>query len=79
LSQAVESRVLEMAADVFGVEASELSTATAPDDLEEWDSFAQLNLLVALEDEYVIRFEPDEFGQMSSLGAVAELVVAKLP
>ena len=78
MSDEIHLRVLEMSADVFGLTADELSVESTPDDVEAWDSFAQLNLLVALEDEYAIRFDPDEIGQMSSLGAVAELVVAKL-
>jgi acyl carrier protein len=78
MSDAVETRVIEIAADVFGVAPSALEMTSTPDDLEEWDSFAQLNLLVALEDEYGIRFEPDDLGQLGSLGAIATIVTTTI-
>jgi acyl carrier protein len=78
MSDAVAKRVFEMAADIFGVDPGDVGPSTTPDDIEEWDSFAQLNLIVAIEDEYGVEFDPTELGEVLSLGAIAEVVAARV-
>lgn len=77
MSEAVAVRVTEMAADIFGVDPEALSASTTPNDVEEWDSFAQLNLVVAIEDEFGFAFDPSELSELS-LGAIAGLVATKV-
>jgi len=71
-------RVREIAADLFGVGVDDIAADTTPADIEAWDSLAQLNLMVALEDEFSIRLTPDDIEQMGSVSAIASLVAAKL-
>ena len=75
----VTERVIELAAEIFGVPTDGLDRHTTADDVESWDSVAQLNLLVALEDEYSIQFTSDDADQARSLGAVADLVTERSP
>jgi acyl carrier protein len=71
-------RVAEIAADVFGEDAGAVGADTTPDDLESWDSLAQLNLVVALEDEFGIELLPKDIDAMVSIEAIAALVRSRI-
>ena len=72
------SEVCGIAADVFAVDAQTLGAASSPEQVEAWDSVQHLNLVLALEGKYGIRFEPEEMEGMKNLGAIASLVRTKL-
>jgi len=74
MTEAVTDRVIELAAEVFEVEPSELERTSTSDDIESWDSFAQLNLMVAIEDEYGIELDPERIGDLADLGALIDWV-----
>src|SRR4051794_34518384 len=78
MSTEVSTRVLELAADIFGETPGELSELTSSDDLESWDSLAQLNLVMAIEDEFSIAIDPDDLGDLRTLGEIVALVRAQL-
>lgn len=44
------------------------------DDLEQWDSLAQMNLVIALEDEFGVSIPDEEVGTMVSLPLVMSLL-----
>jgi acyl carrier protein len=44
------------------------------DDLESWDSLAQMNLVIALEEEFEITIPDDEVGTMLSLPLIMSLL-----
>lgn len=69
-------RIRELAAGVFGVESSSLSLRSTADDVESWDSFAQLNLLVAIEDDFEIELDPEQMQDLQDLGALVDAVAA---
>jgi acyl carrier protein len=74
----VGRRVIEIAADVLGEPPGSISNDTTPADIEAWDSLAQLNLVVALEDEFAIQLAPEDMDLMVSVGAIAALVSSRL-
>ncbi len=78
MSDETVDRVREIAADVFGLSVDEIGADTAQADIEAWDSLAQLNLMLALEDEFSIRLTPNDIEKMGTVSAIAQLVAAKL-
>lgn len=60
--------------DVFDDAALQLAPATGPADVEGWDSVAQVKLLLAIEDEFQIRFDTDEASGMKTAGQFAQAV-----
>jgi acyl carrier protein len=74
----VGRRVIEIAADLLGEPTSSIGNDTTPADIETWDSLAQLNLVVALEDEFAIQLAPEDMDLMVSIGAIAALVSSRL-
>ena len=78
LSQELFERVRNMCADVFQVPPAQLRPESSPVNLEAWDSVQHLNLVLALEQEFGVPFDPEDMDQMKSVGAIAALVGRKL-
>jgi acyl carrier protein len=70
-------RVRGIAADVLQVNQGVLSAESSPQSVESWDSVQHLNLVLALEEQFGVQFEPDEMDGMKSIGAIAGLLTAK--
>lgn len=46
-------------------------------DIEAWDSFAQINLMIAIEQEFGIEFESDEIGELTSAKSILDAVTCR--
>lgn len=69
----VASTVLEIAAQVFRVSADSLSLRTRPADVDGWDSFTQLNLVLSIEDHFQRRIPA---ARVSALRQLDDFVTA---
>lgn len=78
MSETTFERVRRVAADVLGVAAERVQERSAPEDFENWDSILQLNLVLALEQEFDVQFEPEEMERMTNVGRMAALLDEKL-
>lgn len=72
------NQVQAVAADVFQVPTVQIDPSTSPETLESWDSVQHLNLVLALEQQFGVQFEPSEMEMMTNIGAVTELLQSKL-
>ena len=70
-------QVRTAAADVLRVPPQKITEASTPACIESWDSVEHLNLILALEMQFGIEFEPEEIEQMKSIGQIALLVESK--
>lgn len=62
--------------DVFDDDTLEIGEATTADDIDDWDSLAQISLIAAIENEFGIRFDMKSALQMKSAGEIAEKIAA---
>ena len=69
--------VARVLADVFGVEPARIRPESSPDTIEAWDSVQHLNAIIALEQEFDVRFTPEEIEDAVTAQAVAEIVGRK--
>lgn len=72
LSQ-MSSEVREIFADVLEVPAEEVRPEMGVDSTPNWDSFRHLQLILALENEFGVQFDP---GEIPSLHTVAQVLAA---
>jgi acyl carrier protein len=70
-------QVRTAAADVLQVAPEKITESTTPEHIESWDSVQHLNLILALESQFGLEFEPEEIEQMKSIGKIASLVESK--
>ena len=75
----MENRINELFATVLGVPVDQIGDTTTPDDIEGWDSFRQLMLISAFEEELDISIEPEEIvGMYKNYKAFKDVVLNKL-
>jgi len=70
-------RVRGIAADVLQLDPASVTPDSSPQSVETWDSVQHLNLVLALEEQFGVQFEPEEMDSMKNIGAIADLVRRK--
>lgn len=55
----------------------ELTRATTANDVEGWDSLSHIQILVALEREFGVRFTAAEIADLKDLGSLCDVLAAK--
>ena len=71
----MDSRLENVFKTALGIDA--VSAELSQTNCEAWDSVNHLNLVLALEAEFGITFEPEEIAAMQSLAVVEKLLAAK--
>ena len=72
--EAIFEELTEIFRDIFDDEEIELTDETTADDIEDWDSLEQINLLVAIEKKFSIKFKLDEVSHLANVGNMVDLV-----
>ncbi len=66
--------VLEIFRDIFDDEELEITRETTADDIEDWDSLEQINLLTAMEKKFSIKFKLEDVRGLKNVGDVLDLI-----
>ena len=61
---------------VFDDDELVITAETTADDIEDWDSLEQINLLVAFEKLFGIKFSASDVRKLNNVGEMADLVVS---
>lgn len=69
--------VARVLADVLGVEPARIHPDSSPDTIEAWDSVQHLNVIIALEQEFDLRFTPEEIEDAVGVQAIVDLIGRK--
>lgn len=64
----LHDRLEEIFQDVFDDEKLCITDATSAADIEDWDSIANINLMVAIEQGFGVRFRGNELGEFRNVG-----------
>lgn len=73
----VYRELTELFRDVFADDAITLRPEMVADDIEAWDSFTHLSLIVAIEGKFGIKFDTAEMEGVSSVGDLASTIARK--
>ena len=63
--------------DNFDDDGINLTDSTSSADIEDWDSLEQINLVVAIQDAFGIKFNIDEVNAMKNVGEMAGAILEK--
>lgn len=63
--------------EVFDDETITVNDSTCADDIEDWDSFEHINLLVAVEHEFAIKFNIKEAKNFKNVGEMVDVILGK--
>lgn len=64
----------EIFRDIFDDDELIISDATTADDIDEWDSLEQINLLVAIEKQFNIKIGLADVSGLENVGAMVDLI-----
>lgn len=51
---------------------------TSSEDIEKWDSLEQINLVVAIQSEFKIKFNIEEINAMENVGEMVDFIIKRL-
>ena len=72
------NQVRGIAADLFQMAPAGITAESSPESIDAWDSVQHLNLVLALEQQFDVQFEPDEMDRMKTVGQIAAMLGQKL-
>ncbi len=64
--------------DFFDDEEIILSDNTTSNDIDDWDSLEHINLLVAVEQEFGIKFNMNEVTNMKNVGEMVDIILNRI-
>ncbi|MEG1304187.1 MAG: acyl carrier protein [Oscillospiraceae bacterium] len=64
--------------DIFDDDTLVIDDTTTAADIEDWDSLEQINILVALEKVFSVKFSVGEVEGLKNVGEMIDLISAKL-
>lgn len=64
--------------DIFDDESIAVTPELTATDVPEWDSFNHINLIVAVEQRFKVKFQTAELEQLHTVGQLASLIESKL-
>ena len=72
--QEILSAVQDIFRDNFDDDSLEINRSTCADDIEDWDSLEQINLLTAIEKKFNIKFKLADVRGLKDVGDLLDLV-----
>jgi acyl carrier protein len=76
--QEIYAQLTSIFHDLFDDETLVLTPSLTAVDVPEWDSFNHINLIVAIESRFKIKFQTAELEQLHTVGHLADLIEQKL-
>lgn len=67
----------EIIRDIFDDDGLIITENTCAKDIEEWDSIAQMDIVLAVERHFHVKFLPEEIVALKNVGDIASLVQAR--
>ncbi len=72
--QSIFEAVQEIFRDNFDDETLEITRETCAEDIEDWDSLEQINLLTAMEKKFNLKFKLDDVRGLENVGDLLDLI-----
>lgn len=70
-------RLTKIFQDVFDDKGLSIGDATTAEDIEDWDSLEQINLVVAVEKEFEIKFSIGEVSKFGNVGEMMDIIMQR--
>lgn len=71
----VFERLTDVFQEVFDDDSIEIGETTTADDIEDWDSFEHINLVVAVEEEFGFKIPMGKTVTMKNVGEMVDIIL----
>lgn len=76
--QGIFEKLLPVFQDVFDDDDIEINDKTSAKDIEEWDSFNHINIVLGTEQEFGVKFKTSEIAILANVGEFVDLISKKM-
>ncbi len=76
-SQQIPSSLRDIFADTLEISHEEVTPELSTESAETWDSFRHLQLILSIEDEYGVQFDPQKIPELTTVAKVQEALEQK--
>jgi acyl carrier protein len=73
----MEEQIKQIMAKIFGVDISDITENSAPGKIKSWDSLRHMKMVLALEEEFKVEFEPEDISQMLNFKLIINIINEK--
>lgn len=74
----VYAQLDEIFQDVFDDQSIHVNENTTSDDIEDWDSLEHINLVVAIEEKFGMKFKMSEVTSMKNVGEMVNIILERI-
>jgi acyl carrier protein len=74
----MKDRIKEIMGYVFEINPNQITNDSSPSTIQSWDSLRHINLIVALEEEFNIKFTDEDILQMLNFELIVIIVNEKI-
>ena len=74
----VIERLTPIFCDVFDDGELKITEVSSPDEIDDWDSLAQINLVALIEPEFGVKFDMDDLLKIRSAGDIVDIIFGKV-
>lgn len=76
--QEVKQKLQEVFQEIFDDDTLVISEETTAEDIEDWDSFAQIGLIMEIEKRFQLKFQLGEVSELKNVGDMLVLISKKI-
>ena len=70
----IETKLKKIISVIFLIDQNQINNQSSNENIKEWDSLKHLSLVLAIEEEFNIRFSNDETLQLTSFKNIVEII-----
>ncbi len=74
----VFERLNKVFRDIFDDKSIMVNEETTSNDIEDWDSLEHINLIVAIEQEFGMKFNMHEVTTMKNVGEMVDIIISRI-
>ena len=78
MNNEIMQRITEVFREVLGDDSIEIGRDSKAGDIEEWDSLSHINIVLAVEAEFGVKFALGELEELMNVGNMADMVEGKI-
>ncbi len=73
----MQNEIKKIFSKIVGINISKIKSSTSPENTKKWDSLAHMNLVMAFEKEFKIKFTDEEINEMLNYELIEEIITNK--